>query len=202
MESDTGGIALTNGRDGFWYVYDDSTDGGVLVPAAGASAASVISAISPPRGASTFAAHMQGSGFASFAGMGFDMVDNAGTKRLYDASAYQGFTFWARSATATSAPLTVRMLVLDVNTDAAGGVCTVCGDAFGANLSLTASWQEFFVYYTELTQIGFGVPNGSQDGGPKALAASQIYSVQFQLSAPASTSAFDVWIDDVYFIAR
>jgi len=200
MESDTGGIALSNGRDGFWHVYDDGTDGGVLTPAPGGLPSGIISAISPPRGASTLAAHMQGSGFAMFAGMGFDMVDSAGSKQLYDASAFRGFTFWARSATATTTPLTVRMLVPDVNTDSAGGVCTVCGDNFGANLSLTTAWQEFFVDYTQLTQIGFGVPNGSQDGGPKALAASQMYGVQFQVSAPASAPAFDVWVDDIQFI--
>jgi hypothetical protein len=197
MEGQTGSIALSTGRDGFWHVYQDPSDGGVLTPAPGGQPSAIISGISPPRGASLFAAHIQGSGFAMFAGMGFDMVDLSGAKQLYDASGYQGFTFWGRSATG---PMAVRMLVPDVKTDSSGGICMPCGDNFGTTLTLTPAWQQYFVYYTDLKQLGFGHPNGSDDGGPTALAASQIYGCQFQVSAPASTAAFDVWIDDIYFI--
>jgi hypothetical protein len=197
MEGQTGSIALSNGRAGYWHVYQDLGDGGALTPAPGGPPSGVISAISPARGASMFAAHIQGSGFAMFAGMGFDMVDLAGAKKVYDASAYRGFTFWGRSATG---PLSVRMLVPDVNTDSTGGICMPCGDNFGTNIVLTTAWQQYFVYYTDLRQVGFGHPNANDDGGPGALAAAQLYGCQFQVSAPASTPAFDVWIDDVYFI--
>jgi hypothetical protein len=199
MESQTGSIPLSGGRDGFWFVYSDGSDGGILMPAVGGGPAGVVAGISPPRGASSFAAHIAGSGFMTFAGMGFDLDDVLNTKKLYDATAYQGFTFWARSSTA---PLSMRFLVPDVNTDPAGNVCKSCGDSFGQNITLTAAWKQYTVYYSSLAQVGFGHPNASDDGGPTAVVASKIYGCQFQLSAPASTAAFDVWIDDIYFIKK
>ena len=197
MESQTGITAAINGRGGFWFVYDDGTDGGTLAPPVGSPGPNLIAAITPPRGTSNFAAHVQGMGFAVYAGIGFDMADMGSTKQLYDATAYQGFRFWARSSTG---PIVVRFSVPDVNTSSTGKVCTACGDNFGVNLTLTNGWTQFVVYYTQLAQQGFGHPNGSDPGGPTALAASQVYGCQFQVTNQTATMPFDIWVDDIDFI--
>jgi hypothetical protein len=203
MEANTGEISAPNGGYGFWFTYGDGTTGATETPAAGATFRD--SMISPPRtvsepfaslsgATSKYAAQVSGSGFSSYAGMGFNFVNPVPTPTSYDASGYAGFVFWGRIGSATTDGV-VRFEVTDANTASQGGVCTKCADYLGTMLTFTTSWQEFTVYYTGLSQMGFGLPRET------ALDAAKLYGVQFQVSTMAPPGeAFDIWVDDIYFI--
>jgi hypothetical protein len=203
MEANSGQVALTNGRNGFWFTYGDGTDGGVETPGSGLPFTDSMN--SPPRvvpasfvsftGAeSNYAAQTSGSGFAMFAGMG---VNFKNPRVAYNASAYSGFVFWGRIGGDSSVSV-VRFLVPDANTDPAGGICTPaskCSDYLGTDITLSTSWQQFTVLYTDLAQVGFGSPVETN------LDAMAVYGVEFQVSTKAPAGEpFDIWIDDLYFI--
>ncbi len=203
MEGNTGQISAPVGGNGAWFTYSDQTDGGVEIPASSSTSAFPDSMVSPPRTVpsifaslsgptSTYAAEVHGMGFASFVGMGFNFKSSLAA---YDASSYLGFVFWGRIGGDSSAS-TVRFFVPDANTLSAGMVCATCDDYFYADLTLTSTWKQFTVYYSDLAQQGFGVPQET------SLDAAHLYKVLFQASTKAPPGEpFDIWIDDVYFIS-
>jgi hypothetical protein len=196
-ETTPGWILRRSGRFGTWFTFDDNTAGGIVPAQNSAPSAIVVVTASFSGTGSNMAAHMTGNGLAAYAGMGFNL--NGGAPNSYDATAYQGFTFWARIG-ADSGTATVQFAVPDRNTSAQGGVCpadasTGCGDYFAKNLTVTPTWQQFVIYYNQLGQTGFGLPTGLP-----GLDAAHLYSCQFQFTRPGP--AFDVWIDDVYFISK
>jgi hypothetical protein len=192
MEHGDGTIIKQCGRVGAWYTYNDATNGATQVPGAGTSF--MPSPIVPPRGSSAHAARSTGNGFTGWgAGMGFDLNSQGAQsqKGTYDASAYTGFTFWARSGTGTASA--IRFNVPDKDTDPSGGVCSPsskCNDHYGVNLTLTDQWVQYTVKYGDLHQLGWGTVAPSFD-------AAHMIGVQVQL-APNAT--FDVWIDDISFV--
>jgi hypothetical protein len=209
-EVDPGWILARGGRVGTWFTYDDGTAGGVVPAPMSTPAMSVGTLLSWDGRAGNLAIHVTGNGAASSAGTGFNLNAFNGPPATYDASAYQGFVFWGRIG-GTTGTASVKFQVTDRNTAPAGGVCTAasdggtggCYDYFSRNLTFTPTWQEFVVYYGQpcaapaascLAQAGFGLPRGLP-----GLDAAHIYSCQFQLAAGA---AFDIWVDDVYFISR
>jgi hypothetical protein len=200
-EFNQGWILPRSGRVGTWFTYDDGTSGGVVPAPNSAPALGVGPTTSFNGQASNQAAHVTGNGLAAFAGMGFDLNAFGGVSSPYDATRYQGFTFWGRIG-AASGTTVLKFAVPDKNTSAAGGVCTAgdgstagCGDYFASvPKTFTPTWQQFVIYYRDLAQAGFGSPKGLI-----ALDAANIYKCQFQL---VQGPAFDVWIDDVYFIDR
>jgi hypothetical protein len=204
MEGNTGEISAPKGGTGYWFTYNDMTVGGTETPATTASPFPD-SMLSPVRtvpapfstlpggsSTSTYAAEVSGSGFADYAGMGFNFKNP--TTATYDASAYVGFVFWGRTGGTTTDGV-VRILVPDANTDPRGMVCTTCYEYLGADLSFTATWQQFTVMYTDLAQQNPGVPVET------TLDAAAVYGVQFQVSTKAPPDeAFDILVDDIYFI--
>lgn len=196
MEDQNLVIAAIDGRIGNWYPYGDGT----ATPSFG------IAAITPgKRGPnSTYAVHTSGSGFMIWgSGIGADL-NNSGTgtsnKVPYDASAYRGITFWARSATT----MTVTAVIPDGNTDAAGSrgtnpsptPCTVvpdgvCDHHWTAGISLTPAWKRYTVLFAELVLEPGGFPV------PTAPDPSRMVSVQFRVTAG---NTYDFWIDDVAFL--
>jgi hypothetical protein len=202
MEGNTGEISAPGSGTGYWFTYGDGTDGGVETPGSsvspfpdsmitgGRTVPAPFSAISGAT--SDYAAQVSGSGFAGYAGMGFNFKSI--TTQTYDASAYIGFVFWGRIGSTTTDGV-VRILVPDLNTDPRGSVCTVCYEYLGENLTFTTSWQQFTVLYTDLAQQTPGVP------AETTLDAAKLFGVQFQVSTKAPAGeAFDVWVDDLYFI--
>ena len=195
-----GYILPRSGRMGSWFTYDDGTSGGV-VPAQASPPSTVVSAITGWDGnTNNLAAHATGSGLASYAGIGFTLNVSSGGSSTYDGTPYQGFSFWGRIG-GTSGSTAVRFSVPDPNTVAQGGVCTDdaggtagCSDYFGKAFTFTPTWQQFVVYYDQLGQQGFGTPKGLP-----GVDAAHMYSCEFQ---PVAGAAFDVWIDDVYFIDK
>jgi hypothetical protein len=193
------GVSVANPRAGTWFVFDDGTDGGMLTPAPApaGSAAQIIATIPGGRGASAHAAHVVGnSGFTNYgAGMGFNLNVDAGSPHVYDATAYQGFTFWARAAGDASSTV-VLFNVLDRNTamPPSGGICDggACNGSFGSTLVLTDAWQLFTVHYTDLRRPVWAISDGSP------FDPSNMIGCQFQVEG----QAFDLWVDDIYFIDK
>jgi len=187
------------GRIGAWWVSGDMTPGGVAKPL-GEAAPEVI-----PQGGrcgSTRALHVTGSGFLDW-GADVSVTFNWGATdagadgaRAWNGSAYQGLTFWARlGATSGSS---VRFALADQYERPEGGFCTVdgsgpgCWDTFGVDLPyLDTTWRKYKIYFSDLTQRGFGYtsPKGKLD-------TSALY--QFQLELPAG-AIFDLWFDDPTF---
>jgi hypothetical protein len=186
MEDDDGYIIVHCGRSGTWYTYNDGT--GSQVPPEGTLPTPSI--IVGGRGSSMYAMDTTGAGFTSWgAGIGFNFIDGGPS---YDASAWSGVQFWARSGGSTGK--TLRMAIADHDTDARGGVCTTktggCGDHFKANVDITTTWTLYTVHFADLMQSGWGYVVPSFD-------ANAIYGVQWGID---SGSPFDVWIDDVAFV--
>lgn len=195
MEGATGSILTKEGRVGAWYTYNDATAGATETP----GVPFLPSVITPPRGASTYAARMQGAGFTTWgAGMGMnfnDPGDGAGgsAKGTYDASAFAGITFWAKIGAGSTGA--VRVNVSTKETDPAGGTCSPaakCSDHFGKSVNLTSDWTEYVIKFADLAQLGWGQPVAKFN-------AAAVYACQFQV---AKGTTFDVWIDDVAFVAR
>ncbi len=190
MEADTGLIPASHGRSGTWFVYNDMSAGGTQTPSSGTLLPTRLSpAVTQGSATSNWASQTSGSGFASYAGMGFNINDPpaTGVRATYDAHTYTGFLFYAKVGSGSTQ--SVRFNVPTKQTDAEGGVCTKCSDHFGVALTLSTSWQPITVPYSMLMQQNFGLPQTTFD-------PTQIYGCQFQTGANAS---FDVWIDDIYF---
>ena len=187
MEDKDGAILTTEGRQGFWYTYSDGTSTMTPVP----NTTFTMGAITPPREASTSAAHMVGMGFTKYgAGMGFDLNAMGTMKSGFDASTYSGVSFYARIGKGASAAL--RVNISDKDTAPEGGVCAAdkCNDHFGTDITLTEDWKQYTVKFADLKQVGYG------QAFPKFL-TNALYGMAFAVGTKVS---FDVWIDDLRFV--
>ena len=187
MEDNNDAILTAEGRQGFWFTFNDQTAGAKQSPP---STGFTMSALSTPRETSTFAARTSGSGFTAWgAGMGLNLNSMGTTKSAYDASGYTGLTFWAMAAAGSAT--TVRVSVADADTSPEGGVCMgdKCNDHFGAPIELGATWKQYALKFSELKQEGFGQPF-------PGLKAAALYAISFSVGA---NTTFDVYIDDIAF---
>jgi len=196
-------IPLRDGRSGHWATYNDGAPATEQWPQA--QGFFVMSAISPPRGSSTYAARTYGRGLQTSTGwasmemsvmatIGNPDVDagsraaDAGLPQgLYDASVYKGITLYARVGDNSQKEL--RLNVATLQTLPQGGVCTMCYDSFGKILSLGTEWKQIVLPFAELSQRGFGDPVSFFD-------SAHVYTIDFAFVGP---QAFDLWIDDVAF---
>jgi hypothetical protein len=195
FEDGTGAVLQVGGRGGGFYMFNDGT--GMQTPPTGM----LPPAAKTDRCGSTYALCMSGKGFMTWgAGMGTDFAPTTGgmgmgMKQTYDASAYKGIAFWAKSNTTNAS---VRIGFKDKNTAPEGGVCdammssgaTACNDDWGKALTFTNSWQPFTVMFSDLTQAGWGK-------AATAFEVKAVYSVQYQVSQGVD---FDLCIDDVFFV--
>lgn len=202
MEDNNQRILLRNGRNGGWNTYNDGSADTMQWPTA--MGFFVMSAVSPPRGSSSYAARTYGRGLLPSTGwatltLNFVNAPAAGESNadggiegglpadVYDASAYAGITFFARVA--PDAQTTIRVSISDLNTNLKGGICKVCYDAFGSNLLMTADWARYKISFAEMMQRAFGDPF-------PALDAAHVFAIDFSF---IGTEAFDLWVDDVAF---
>lgn len=189
MEDRDGSINFSAGRAGVWFSFNDET--GTQFP--GTKLESFpMSALDPPRSGSRYAAHSYGSGFAIWgSGIGFDLR----AQQPYDASAYAGITFWARSAPGASS--TLRLAVTDGATSPLGGKCDfdadLCHDDFGRDLELGTGFRFFSFSWAALSQRGW-----SGNVLPK-IDETTLYGLRFQSEPDVD---FDFWIDDVAFLCH
>jgi endoglucanase len=184
-EDNNNQVLVQDGRNGYIYTYAD-TQGSTVEPAGGG----VFSMTPGGANGSQYALHMNGQlGSASvvYAAMGLNFVDPKGT---YDASKYQGISFFAKKGPGSVSK--VRVKVSDKNTDPDGGVCGACSNDFGMVLSLSEEWQKFIVPFGALRQeSGWGNPR------PRSLSPEAVFAVQFAVNEKGK--AFDVWVDDLAF---
>ncbi|HEY6476953.1 MAG TPA: hypothetical protein VI456_10255 [Polyangia bacterium] len=126
----------------------------------------------------------------AFASLGMYLTQ---PKAFYDASRFEGISFYARRSAGTSGR--VRVSVSDWNTDPDGGVCTKCFNYFGQELELSETWTRYTLPFESLRQMpGWGVPR------PRQIDPSRIFYIVFGVLDRGA--AFDVWIDDLAFIER
>jgi hypothetical protein len=182
-------IAEKAGRGGYWYTYLDKAGSTVTPPAGEAGGTFAMS--DGGDGASKKAARMSGTiakGNVVFAGMGFGFTD---PKSAYDLSRYKAVRFKAKIGEG-STPL-VRLKVPDGNTDPEGKACKECFNDFGAELTLTTSWQSYSIPLDSMRQqAGWGSPR------PASIDAAHVYGLQWQANTPGAK--FDVWVDDIELV--
>jgi hypothetical protein len=144
---------------------------------------------------------MSGKDFTTWgAGMGTDFAPTmgdagTGTKQTYDASAYKGVAFWAKT---NSLPISIRVGFKDQNTAPEGGKCDAaavngaeaCNDDWGKAISLTPEWKPFTITFAELTQAGWGKAFSAFD-------AMHVYSIQLQVGQGVE---FDLCLDDLVLV--
>lgn len=180
-------VTVIKGRGGYWYTFLDKS-GSSISPTPGEQGGTFAMTPGGANG-SPNAARMHGQiggGDVVYAGMGLNFVDPKGQ---YDASAYQGITFWAKKAAGSG---NMRVKVPDVNTDPDGKVCSECFNDFGMDLVLTDQWQQYTLPFASMKQVkGWGNPIKSNIE-PKTL-----YGIQFQVNE--KNTPFDIWVDDIQF---
>ena len=177
METSSNQILVQQGRNGVWFDYVDGS--GTITP----SAVNPFVMSQPGVNGENYAAHISGMD-PSYAGLGLDFTNPVGS---YDASAYSGFTFWAKG----SVPLMISAQAPEVATQplADGGTCTFnCSDSFQQSLNIGTTWTQYTVYFSNLRQEGWGAP--------AVFNSSQLTGLQWAMP----TGNFDLWVGDVSFV--
>src|SRR6478736_5981884 len=177
-DGDISTLPALGGRVGNWYAYGDGTGSGLA------------EALVVNRGASKQALHAKGMNFSKWgSGVGTD-INHSSDKLPYDASAYVGVTFWARSATGTAA---LNVALPDIDTDALtkGKTCTTCDHHYFKAVTATTAWQRFTIMFADLSLESGDAPE------PTAFKPGAMSSVQFRF---APGTAYDVYIDDLAFL--
>jgi hypothetical protein len=184
LEDGDNAVLAVEGRDGFWYSYNDGTAGATQSPSPSVDLAP--EAIPGGRGTSTKAVHTTGSGFTDWgAGVGVGLNEDSSKPCVYDASVHTGIELWAKG------DATVRMNVATIATadKTEGGSCsTSCDDHFGASLDLTSTWTKYTIAFTDLQQAGWGTV--------ASFDAAKLLGLSWQVPGGVD---FDFWIDDVTF---
>src|SRR5690606_22626130 len=180
FEGDGVGLPYADGRTGAWYTSDDGS-----------------SQLHPTPYEHTFgdgafagdgAARLQGEGFRSWGGsLGVVLYHNGQHACPYDASPYDGISFWARGGRS------VFLHFSSVHTVPVeeGGRCTVetnCSADWGITLRLTEDWRQYVVRWSELQPPTWGIRS--------AFEPNELVLVQWQFVGP---DPFDLWIDDLAF---
>jgi hypothetical protein len=187
LESGSGHICEGNGLIGVWYAFNDMK--GEQWPAVTTPGVPIaISEIPGGRGASTRAIHTYGKGFYLWgAGVGVDFAFDGVSYGSFDASAYDGIRFWARSEAPQK--LLVRIGTRSTKVADYGGTCArePC-DPHAQLFDVGASWVELSLPFNDIKQIG-----------PHSAEADFLRDELTHLQFMPQTQPFDFWIDDVRF---
>jgi hypothetical protein len=181
LEDCEAAILANDGRAGNWYTYLDEFGSTLtppmIMPEMGGAPGSTRCALHLRGRIMTNAAMMQ----YGFAGVGFSF---AGTTP-YDASGYDGITFWTRG----TGQIRLGVAVPETTDVMFGGTCaTGCGDAFGIVVEATQEWKKVEVRWSELFQAGWGTPATFDNR--------KMVGLDFGLLGPT----FDVFIDEVAYL--
>jgi hypothetical protein len=134
--------------------------------------------------------HAQASGFPEFSGIGMGLrwTETGSEFCYYDASYYDGFSFWAKG----SGGVRVALQNPSVRPIAVGGTCpadAACYDSHGMDFTLSSGWTHYQVGFAGLSQAGWGTPVGE-------FVPSELFTIEFQFS-PGGT--VDLQLDDLAF---
>jgi hypothetical protein len=171
-------LCIVDGREATWF-------------SVGISAAQGrdVADIPGGRGSSSKALHLSLSGLMSFAsGVGTDL--KWGT--WYNAGAYRGIAFWAKTTTGTA--LTLAVHTADTIEIRYGGTCPNngpdCEKGYVAPaLALSSEWKRYDALFADMTRFG----------GASALPLDTTRLMGVQLLCPDDC---DVWIDDISFVLK
>ncbi|HEY3256841.1 MAG TPA: leucine-rich repeat domain-containing protein [Polyangiaceae bacterium] len=187
LETGTGHICTGNGRIGVWYAFNDET--GDQWPAPTTPGVPIATSVIPGgRGASTRAIHTFGKGFTGWGvGVGLDFVFDGLSYGTFDASAFDGIRFWARSDGLQK--LRVRIGTRATKLADYGGTCPLepCSP-HARDFDLGPDWVELSLPFNDLPQIQ-----------PHAIDVDFTRDELTHLQFMPQTQPFDFWIDDVRF---
>ncbi len=115
----------------------------------------------------------------------------------YDASAYEGISFWIKgNPDAGNAKIKFNMHTPVTEPATSGGACTAgCYDHFGKVVDVTSGWTRHVIKWADLTQTSCTKPTPAIPEGFEP--HKQIVSLSF--SVLDKTKGFDFWVDDVTF---
>jgi hypothetical protein len=175
-------IALL-GQVGYWYSYNDGS--GTQTPAPADPFTPVT--VNPPidGSSSTKAVHVRWQEMTAWGG-GFGATFTEDSTVYYDASAYDGVTFWARVESGSE----TRVDVILAEERSLAPACTVCGHHPIYALTLGTTWQRFYLPFALFQSDGGGNPSFVD------LDPSGLYGIQFFRGANRTV---DVWVDDIAF---
>jgi poly(3-hydroxybutyrate) depolymerase len=177
FEANPGRISGNEGRDGFWFDFNDGS-GGKLLRQEQKDDSSVL--------------HISSSGFSDWgAGVGASFLSSTSRTRAcgYDASVYTGLRLRARGKGR------IRLLLAGVSnvSTAEGGRCTrdgnSCYDLPGVWVDLAEQWQTIDEPFCSFVPEGWG-------GDRAGIAPSELVNVQFRFQAAQQV---EFWIDDLSF---
>jgi hypothetical protein len=142
-----------------------------------------------------YAAHTSGGACATWgAGMGFDLANCMSKSGAYNASAFNGMSFWYKSTTALRVIIATTAVIPTTRggTCVPGGMGMECDNGHGLDLAASPAGMVTTVSFTA------GATNGLTQafGQMKAFDKSQIVNIQWQVP---QGMAFDFTIDDVAF---
>lgn len=214
FEEGTGVLVKQGGRDGWWYVYAD-TSAGSQTPAS--SNMAVAAALLSPAGGdcNKYAMHSTASGHPSYVGFGATLSPgtSASTKKAVSLETYTGISFRAKSGSGTAPPIWFELLNKETQP---GASCPDCGsgdlsgsakypnvDAFNTRGRLLdgigTEWKTFTLPFNTLaprylpSDCVAGVTCEAPAFNPKST-----LGLQFSLYDQFNTSGkYDLWIDDV-----
>ena len=185
-----GDNTVTMPRIGYWYTYNDKT-GCTQTPAPDMTGA-VPFVPAPGQGnAGSIGARTNGMGCTSWgAGMGVDLANCNMKSNPYDATAFNGISFWYKSTT----PIRMMVGTLANLPSAQGGGCTdpeaMCFNHHGMDLGAAPSGMAVSATFTTLSQVY---------GTNRAFMKNQILNIQFQANQEATAAGFDFTVDDLVF---
>lgn len=185
-----GDNTVTLPRIGYWYTYNDMT-GCTQTPAPDATGATPFVPTPAAGNAGSVGARTNGMGCTSWgAGLGVDLANCNMKSNPYDASVFNGISFWYKSTTA------IRMMVgtLANLPSANGGGCTdsadMCYNHHGMDLAAAPSGMTVTAQFTTLSQAY---------GTNRPFMKNQILNIQFQASNMVTATGFDITVDDLAF---
>ena len=200
-------IRVTNSpkRDGIWDTSNDGSVGGIQTPAPTLFKPTALGTDAPYPG-DKYAAYMKGSGFVgygAFMNVSMRLFGDYQLTPQYDASAYQGLSFWAKVGSASAANLRVRFISGD--TDPRGGKCKsptstftpnhdqLCFNHYSSDVTLDRTWKLYQLDFArDFAQGADGMLFSSID-------LQGMYGLEF-FFAPGET--FELWIDDLSFVKK
>jgi hypothetical protein len=190
LEDGENGIKMP--RVGYWYTYNDMTAGCAQMPAPDPTGMTPFLPTAAA-GNGMYAAHTSGGACATWgAGMGFDLANCNSTSGVYDATAFNGLSFYYKSTT----PLRVIIATTDViPTTRPPGTCVPgaagsmmeCDNGHGMDLAAAPAGMMTSVSFATLNQVF---------GQMKPFNKAHIVNIQWQV---IQGMAFDFTIDDVAF---
>lgn len=190
FEDNNNQISVFDDRGGYWYTYADKL-GSQVWPVEGDKGG--VFTMSEGGNGSKYAVNFKGKLAAAsvvYSGMGLNFRD---PKESFDASKYQGITFFAKRATGTTGKLFVKLP--DGNTDPDGAVCSACYNDFSVELNVGEQWKRYVLPFRDLRQEpDWGAPRKPH------LDPTKLFAIHWE--AKSTGADFDFWVDDIAFLCK